>query len=267
MKSVRAAISYSHDDSGLLDKFHKHLAVLKRQGLLTAWTDREILAGIIDEHVDREWDAAELYLLLVSASFINSNYCYEREFKRALERFRRGEALIVPIIGRECDWSIPELRQFKALPTDGRPIISRHWHSEDEAFADVVSGLRKLINEFPLQNATRSSPGPKVTGKFVPNEAQLNPAHVLSDAEREILLECAQDGELHILKVDAFGSWLRAGKKDFFTQTDPAVQALYLDAFESLCRRGFIRRESGTFYRLTGIGFKEARQIAKPKTD
>ena len=143
MKPVRAVISYSHDDSDFLDKLHKHLAALIRQKLLTTWTDRQILAGVIDDHVDKAWAEADLYLLLVSSSFINSNYCYEREFKRALERSRRGETIIVPIILRECDWEIPELKQFKALRTDGRAIISRHWHSEDEAFADVVSGLRK----------------------------------------------------------------------------------------------------------------------------
>jgi uncharacterized protein YjhX (UPF0386 family) len=265
VRSVKAAISYSHDDSELLDKLHKHLAALRREDLITTWTDREILAGIIDEHVDRAWEEAELYLLLVSASFIDSNYCYEREFKRALERCHRGQAVIVPIILRECDWHVPELKRFKALPTDGRPIISRYWHSEDEAFADVALGLRKLIREFPFQNATGSSRKPDLTGNVVANETRLSPEHILSDAEREILFECAQDGELHILKVDAFGSWLRAGRKDFFKQTDPAVQAVYLDAFESLRRRGFIRHETGTFYRLTGIGFEEARRIATAK--
>jgi uncharacterized protein YjhX (UPF0386 family) len=147
------------------------------------------------------------------------------------------------------------------------PIISKHWHSEDEAFTDVVSGLRKLINEFPLENAVCSAARPKATGNVVAKEAHFSPEHILPDAEREILFESAQDGELHILKVDAFGSWLRAGKKDFFEQTDPAVQARYLDAFESLHRRGFIHRESGTFYRLTGAGFEEARRIAKAKGD
>jgi len=264
-KKVKAAISYSHDDAALLDKLHKHLAVLRREGLITTWTDRDILAGVIDEHVDRAWEEADMYLLLVSASFIDSNYCYEREFKRALERFRLGEAAIVLIILRECDWQIRELRQFKAYPTDGKPIVSRHWHSEDEALADVVSGLRKLIKNFPIQNKMRTSRPIRTAGKLVPSENVTSQAYTLSEAEREILFECAQDGELHILKVDAFGSWLRAGRKDFFKQTDPAVQAIYLDAFESLRRRGFIRQETGTFYRLTGIGFEEARRIATAK--
>jgi hypothetical protein len=249
-----------------LDKLHQHLAALRLQRMLSAWTDREILAGsVIDQHIDREFSEAQLYLLLVSAAFLDSKYCYEHEFKRALEKFQRGEAIIVPVILRECDWQIPELKQFKALPLDGRPVVSRHWHTVDEAFTDVVSGLRKLIEGLPVQSVTGQPPKTKRKEDFVANETRLNPEHILSDAEREILFECAQDGELHILKVDAFGSWLRAGRKDFFNQTDPAVHAIYLDAFESLRGRGFIRQETGTFYRLTGIGFEEARRIATAK--
>jgi hypothetical protein len=71
-KKVKAAISYSHNDAALLDNLHKHLAVLRREGLITTWTDRDILAGVIDEHVDRAWEEADMYLLLVSASFIDS---------------------------------------------------------------------------------------------------------------------------------------------------------------------------------------------------
>jgi hypothetical protein len=48
---VRAFISYSHKDSGALDRLHTHLAVLKREGKITEWYDREILAG---GEVDKE---------------------------------------------------------------------------------------------------------------------------------------------------------------------------------------------------------------------
>lgn len=85
----------------------------------------------------------------------------------------------------------------------------------------------------------------------------------LSGAEREILLAAAQEGVLHLLTVDAFGTWVRAGKIDFFDQTKPAVQARYLDAFESLQGRGYIRPEGGSLFRLTGRGFEQAQQLSK----
>lgn len=85
----------------------------------------------------------------------------------------------------------------------------------------------------------------------------------LSKPEQQILISCAQSGELWVLKVDAFGSWVRSGKKDFFDQDDSSVQAQYLEAFETLKARGFIRHESDLLYRLTGSGFEIARKIEK----
>ncbi len=83
----------------------------------------------------------------------------------------------------------------------------------------------------------------------------------LSDDERQVLKECAGSGELLLMKADICGSWLRAGKRDFIVETDPAVQATFLEAFERLCRRGYVRHEGGMLFRLTGTGFKVAREL------
>ena len=148
--TIRAFISYSHKDADLLKQLHAHLSTLQREKLLDAWTDREIHpGGVIEDQVDQQIEQAELYLLLVSSDFIQSKYCFETEFARACERQQAGAARIVPIIIRECDWNIPELHRFKALPEDGKPVISRHWHSPDEAFANVAAGLRALIETWP----------------------------------------------------------------------------------------------------------------------
>jgi hypothetical protein len=85
----------------------------------------------------------------------------------------------------------------------------------------------------------------------------------LAESENEILLECSVDGEMHLLKTDMFGTWLRASKKDFFDKDDRAIQAIYLEAFESLCKRGYVRQEGGSLFRLTGTGFSKARELSK----
>lgn len=55
----------------------------------------------------------------------------------------------MPSIVRECDWQIPALRQFKALPEDGKAVVSRHWHSMEEGFRNVADGLRSLLEKHP----------------------------------------------------------------------------------------------------------------------
>ena len=89
---MRVFISYSHQDAGALERLHVHLANLKREGRIETWYDREILAGDnLHDEINRELEAADLVLLLVSPDFIASNYCVEREMQRALERHEIGK--------------------------------------------------------------------------------------------------------------------------------------------------------------------------------
>lgn len=179
---IRAFISYSHKDSELLTMLHEHLAALQRQRLIDTWTDREIHAGgVIDDHVKHGLEQAEIYLLLVSSAFIQSDYCFEKEFARACERQQAGEAIIVPIIIRDCDWKITALRRYKALPDDGKPVISRHWHTSDEGFANVAAGLRALIENGPFSKLKLKKPAKLAKVKFVPDER-----HVTEEQRAEL---------------------------------------------------------------------------------
>ena len=187
---MRAFISYSHKDSELLAQFHEHLAALRRQGLLETWTDHEIPpGGVIADHVDAEVEAADLYLLLVSSAFIDSNYCMEKEFARALERHAAGQAWIVPVIIRDCDWHIPKLKQFKALPLDGRPVVSRHWHSPDEGFSNVAEGLRQFIEKPPQAKSLKP---PKRNGGKKVDDFQPDERHITQDQRAALNKLCAE---------------------------------------------------------------------------
>ena len=43
---VEIFFSYSHEDALLVDQLEKHLALLKRQGIIDMWRDRDIGAGM-----------------------------------------------------------------------------------------------------------------------------------------------------------------------------------------------------------------------------
>jgi hypothetical protein len=136
--------SYSHKDEKLRDSLETHLALLKRQGIIKAWHDRKISAG-------QEWkteilsqlEGADIILLLVSADFIASDFCYSVEMERALARQAAGEALVIPIILRPCDWKDAPFSKLQALPKDAKPVTS--WGNRDEAFVNVAQGLRAAI--------------------------------------------------------------------------------------------------------------------------
>ena len=45
------------------------------------------------------------------------------------------------VIVRSCDWLSSPLAKLVALPKDGRAI--NKWEDEDEAYMDVVAGIKK----------------------------------------------------------------------------------------------------------------------------
>lgn len=141
---MRIFISYSHRDQAALERLHTHLAPLRDGGLIDTWFDRRILAGErIDAEIDKELEACDLFLMLVSPDFLASDYCVNREMRRALERHRDDAAHVVPIIVEPCDWLSSPLRELKALPLDGKPISE--WTNPNNAYLDVVRELRRIL--------------------------------------------------------------------------------------------------------------------------
>ena len=115
--AVDVFISYSHDDESLLKELVKHLALLQREGAIRTWHDREITAGEDWRgQLDDRLEEADLILLLVSASFIASDYCWDVETTRALDRHARGETRVVPILVRPCEWQTAPFAEIQGLP-------------------------------------------------------------------------------------------------------------------------------------------------------
>ncbi|WP_437747130.1 PQQ-binding-like beta-propeller repeat protein [Sorangium sp. So ce1504] len=144
---IRLFFSYSHRDEGLRDELEAHLALLKREGLLQSWHDRRIGAGDAwAGQIDRNLDEAEVILLLVSADFLASDYCFDMEMKRALARHDAGQARVIPVILRKTDWRSAPFARLQALPKDARPVTL--WQDRDEAWTDVTLGIRHAIEAF-----------------------------------------------------------------------------------------------------------------------
>jgi hypothetical protein len=85
-------------------------------------------------------------LLLISADFLASDFCYLIETKHAFERHRRGEAIVVPIVLRHVDFRGLPIASLQMLPRDAVPVTSSKWMSRDEAWKQVVEGVRESID-------------------------------------------------------------------------------------------------------------------------
>lgn len=140
----RIFISYSHNDESYRLELDKHLSLLKRQGLIEPWHDRRIKPGQEwKTQIDQNLRQADLILCLVSADFINSDYCFDVEMKQALKMHKDRTAQVVPIIVRPSDWHAAPFGKLQALPRDGKAITS--WLNQDEAWLDVARGIRNIV--------------------------------------------------------------------------------------------------------------------------
>lgn len=140
--------SYSHADEELRKELEVHLASLKRQNIIIGWNDRKIKAGSEwSKEISRNLESAHIILLLVSPHFIASEYCYDIEMKRALERHDAGQARVIPIIIRAVDnWQAAPFGKLQAVPQDGKPVSSSD-RNRDEAWAEVAASIRLACEE------------------------------------------------------------------------------------------------------------------------
>jgi hypothetical protein len=168
-EKVRVFHSYSHKDERLRNEIDEHLAVLKHEGLIEPWHDRRIGAGTEwKDQIDDNLERAHLVLLLVSSHFLASNYCYDVEMKRALERHDAGQVRVIPIILRPCDWEKSPFGRLQAIPTDGKAITD--WHNRDKALAEVARTIRQVVEQ--LRNAA-----PNISDQPDAHQGNAKPEH------------------------------------------------------------------------------------------
>lgn len=209
---MKIFFSYTHVDEQFCDMLQKHLAALKHQGLIETWHDRRIRAGDeFDNVIDRQLNEAQVILLLVSSDFIASRYCYEIEMARALERHRAGEARVIPVILRPCDWKETPFGKLMAAPKDGKPI--KAWPDIDEAFLDVVQRIKEVLSD--QRRATAYSAIPEV---------QTPKVGIIADRPRS--------GNLTIRK-----GFKEADKEDFLVSSYTYISAYFQNSLAELEER------------------------------
>lgn len=137
-------ISYAREDRDLVDELGKHLKLLNRQNLINVWFDRPLLAdqpyaGIVDERLEQ----ADIVFLLTSPDFLASDYCFEGEVELAMKLNEQNDLRVIPLLGRPVGLENVPFSRLRPLPSNGVPISE--WRSRDQAWVDVVRGLRTVI--------------------------------------------------------------------------------------------------------------------------
>lgn len=182
--------SYCHADEALRNELQKHLSLMVRNGEITTWHDRMIRAGDeFDGEIDQHLEEAEVILLLISSDFIASDYCFDVELKRAMERHEEGSARVIPVILRECDWKSAPFGTLLAVPTDGKAV--QDWPNTDKAFLNVVEQIRNALPENPTSSISRETQAATAAAPRTQHirSSNLSVKKVFNEADKDRFLE------------------------------------------------------------------------------
>lgn len=113
--------------------------------LLEVWTARSVLAGQdMRREIAGHVGSADIVLLLVSDDYLASPDLVEDEMLAAVERHRRSEIMMLPILLTPCDFAATPFAGLQFLPKhmsghDHRPVSTM---KRDEAFLQIQQGIQ-----------------------------------------------------------------------------------------------------------------------------
>lgn len=155
--AYRLFCSYAPEDEQHLFAFDRALVTLKRLGLVNVWSYKQVPPGaILRDAIKAALDAAHIFVMLVSSSFIGSDDCWNNEMTPALERRGRGEVRVVPVLVGPCLLDSTPLADLKPLPENNRPVVS--WANQDEAWASVAIGINALVKDMQFEELQKAAP-------------------------------------------------------------------------------------------------------------
>jgi hypothetical protein len=230
MDKLKIFCSYAPKDKNLMESFSKHLRTLESQQV-SIWYARDMLPGADwEQERDRQLHSAHLILLLVSPEFISSPEQRQKEVLPTMERYRRGEARVIPIILRPVHWQEAPFGKLLPLPEDGKPVNHRSWKSQDEAFLNVVNGLSSVIQEIRAcrSNAESLSSVEEVVSEVKPSLVSPEPVDTTNSDASTQLEQIIENFRLLRRQITSFVS-LNRSKEVTIARCENQYNKLYAD--------------------------------------
>lgn len=152
----RIFIAYSRQDLAQLELLRTQLRVLERREHCHIFYDGVIHAGEKWEpRIKEELHRADIFVLLVTAEFLDSDFVNDIELPTILKREQEGSAKVFPIILRQCLWKYSELGDFQAILFQERPIEEKKAYGYvAHVVATEVERLRAAAK--PVSSATNA---------------------------------------------------------------------------------------------------------------
>lgn len=137
-------ICYSRVNMAEKRRLITHLDPLAKKLNVELWHDGEIAPGSEwRKAIEEKLAGMNIFLFLVSADSLASEFVNQVEYVRALEESRKRKVELIPILIQKCDWEVHDMSSSQCLPRNAIPIES--WLKPEEGYAEVSNELRKHI--------------------------------------------------------------------------------------------------------------------------
>jgi hypothetical protein len=148
LTQTKIFISYSSMDREIKARFDTYLSsLLQKKPDLRVWSDKELVPGMpFQKEIFRQLRSSDICVLLVSEYFLASDFCFNKEFKEAIQLADREQLMIVSVILRACNWKGLDIENFHVLPDRATPL--EHFEKIDEAYKGLIDGLEKTVDHF-----------------------------------------------------------------------------------------------------------------------
>ncbi len=152
-KKQKVFIAYESQDEAALKHLLSQLSPLERNGKMETWHNGLVAAGSERELVILEQlKQSDLILLLVSSTFIASDFFYNTFLPQAIHCAENPKVHLIPIITKSCMWEDTLLQKFVALPPRKVPIVSNKWGTLEEPYVQIVQAIKRLIEGGKLES-------------------------------------------------------------------------------------------------------------------
>jgi tetratricopeptide (TPR) repeat protein len=146
--TLKLCLIYARADRRWYARLEKYLKILERHRPITFWHVQDIPAGSEREQfLIARLTAADLCVYLLSPDLLGSENYAEVEPQQIVERYRRGEVRIVPVILRPLPLDLldPPFAELELLPDEKRPATA--WRDRDAAMLNVMMGVRRVVEK------------------------------------------------------------------------------------------------------------------------
>ena len=201
-------VSYSHKDEIWKDRLLPHLGMLAKADRLTIWEDRQIDAGATwYEEIKQAMQDTDVAVCLISADYLNSDFCVKEEIPYFLERRKTDGMLLLPILIRPCAWkAIDWLKAIQMLPRDGKAVAVDFKEDWDTPFTQVAEQILSIH-----EKSTRTMFVPEKPRWSPPEKIDIDRLPVTGSAlfgrqnELKLLDEAWETGKTNVISFVAYG--------------------------------------------------------------